>query len=132
MYHHDLRVATENVRRLGLVINMGPVGYSYPMRRRWFTTHFLRPGVDAARPDEIIPVPLSLWNEVDDTFLVADQAILAELAPWVGLAPEELCEAVQRRTDCLRELSQDSAADPTRMYDAIQRLRKREQKRRHS
>ncbi|MGB8347242.1 MAG: hypothetical protein WCD86_20315 [Ktedonobacteraceae bacterium] len=132
MYHHDLRLPIESVRRLGLVINMGPVGYSYPMRRRWFTTHFLRPDADAERPDEIIPVPLSLWNEVDDTFLVADLATLAELAPWVGLSPEELCDAVQRRTDCLRALCQDGAADPTRMYDAIQQLRKREQKRKRS
>lgn len=132
MYHHDLRVATENVRRLGLVINMGPVGYSYPMRRRWFTIHFLRPEADAARPDEIVPVPLSLWNEVDDTFLTADQATLAELAPWVGLSDTELCDAVQRRADCLRTLSQDGSVDPTRMYNAIQQLRKREQRRKHS
>ncbi len=43
MYHRDLRLTTEDVRRLGLVINMGLVGRVYPARRRWFTTHFFEP-----------------------------------------------------------------------------------------
>lgn len=126
MYHRDLRVPAESVRRLGLVINMGPIAYTYPMRRRWFTMHFLQPTADPARPDEIIPLPLSLWNKFDDTFLVADQAMLDELAPWIGLTPAELNDALDRRTQCLEELANQEAS-PSRMFDAIQELREREQ-----
>lgn len=129
MYHHDLRVPAENTRRLGLVINMGPIGYTYPMRRRWFTIHFLQPTADPDRPDEIIPIPLSLWNRVDDTFLFAGQAALDQLASWVGLTPDALTDALQRRTQCLEELSEDQGTTPAKMFDAIEALRKREQKR---
>ena len=47
MYQHDLRLPTEDVRRLGLVVNIGVVGHVYPLRRRWLTTHFLQAHADA-------------------------------------------------------------------------------------
>src|SRR2546429_620548 len=52
MYHHDLHLRAEDVRRLGLVVNIGLVGHSYPMRRRWLTTHFLQPDADLKHPDD--------------------------------------------------------------------------------
>lgn len=128
MYQHDLRLSVEDVRRLGLVVNIGLVGRVYPLRRRWLTTHFLHPQADPKCPDAVIPIPLSLWNEYDDTFEYADQPILDDLANWIGLAPAEFTTAFQQRIDCLEELSQGQGADIQQMYDAIQDLRERTKK----
>lgn len=125
MYQHDLRLGVEDVRRLELVVNIGLVGRVYPMRRRWLTMHFLQPHADPKCPDAVIPLPLSLWNEFDDTFEYADQSILDELANWAGMIPAEFAAALQQRTDCLEELSQGQGADMHQMYRAINALRKR-------
>lgn len=128
MYQHDLRLSVEDVRRLGLVVNIGLVGRVYPMRRRWLTTHFLQPEADPKCPDAAIPLPLSLWNEFDDTFEYADQSILDELASWAGITPTEFTAVLQQRIDCLDELSQGQGADMHQMYRAINALRKRSKK----
>ena len=128
MYQHDLRVSTEDVRRLGLVVNIGLVGRVYPLRRRWLTTHFLQPHADPKRLDTVVPLPLSLWNEFDDTFEHADQSILDELANWAGITPAEFATSLQRRTDSLENLSREQGADMQRMYRAIEAVRKRSKK----
>jgi len=128
MYNHDLRVSTEDVRRLGIVVNIGLVGRVYPLRRRWLSTHFLQAQADPNCPDAVIPLPLSLWNEFDDTFEHADSSILDELANWVGMTPSDFATAVQQRTDCLEELSMRSGMDTRQMYDAIEKLRRRNRK----
>jgi hypothetical protein len=128
MYQHDLRLNLEDMRRLGLVVNIGLVGRVYPLRRRWLTTHFLQPQANPNCPDAVIPLPLSLWNDFDDTFELADQPILDELANWAGITSAEFSEALQQRIDCLEELSQEQGADMQRMYKAIDKLRKRSKK----
>src|SRR5438270_5291459 len=128
MYEHDLRLRPEDVRRLGLVVNIGLVGRAYPLRRRWLTTHFLQPYANAKQRDRVIAVPLSLWNEFDDTFEHADSPILDDLAQWVGLSSQAFTAGLKLRTACLQELSQDRSVDTYQMYDAIQALREREQK----
>lgn len=125
MYHHDLRLSAEDVRRLELIVNIGLVGQVYPPRRRWLTTHFLRPQVDPNHPEDIVPLPLSLWNEVDDTFEHADQAILDELAEWAGMTCIDFATALKQRSDCLQKLSQGRGVDVGEMYDGIDKLRKR-------
>src|SRR5690242_10080618 len=75
MYRYDLRLKPEEVRRLGLVINIGLVEHTSPVQRRWFSTHFFRPSSDAVPSDLITPVPLSLWNSSDDTFQHADKGL---------------------------------------------------------
>ncbi len=128
MYQHDLRVSVENVRRLGLVVNIGLAGRVYPLRRRWLTTHFLQPRADPNCPDAVIPLPLSLWNEFDDTFEHTDQSILDELANWAAITPAEFSVALQQRIDCLEELAQGQGVDIHQMYDSINALRKRSKK----
>src|SRR6266581_6531432 len=128
MYQHDLRVSAGDVRHLGLVVNIGLVGRVYPSRRRWLTTHFLRPQADPNCPDAVIPLPLSLWNDFDDTFEHADQSILNELANWAGISPAEFAVAFQLRIECLEKLSQGQGADMREMYNAIDKLRKRTKK----
>jgi hypothetical protein len=126
MYQHDLRVPVENIRRLGLVINIGLVGRVYPLRRRWFTTHFLNPRVDPACPQQVVPVPLSIWNRVEDTFEHADQAVLDDLASWIGLTPAEFASALQLRIDCLTEFSDGQGVSPQEMYEVIELAREKE------
>jgi hypothetical protein len=125
MYQHDLRVSVDDVRRLGLVVNIGLVGRVYPLRRRWLTTHFLQHHANPNCPEAVIPLPLSLWNDFDDTFELADQPILHELANWAGIIPAEFSAALQQRIDCLEDLSQGQGADMHQMYNAIDTLRKR-------
>jgi hypothetical protein len=128
MYLHDLRVNVEDIRRLGIVVNIGLVGHVYPLRRRWLTTHFLKPHADPKCPDIVIPLPLSLWNVVDDTFEHAKQPILDELANWAGISPAEFTVALQQRINSLEKLSQGQAAGMREMYNAIDKLRKRSRK----
>lgn len=123
MYQRDLRLNVEDIRRLGLVINIGLVGRTYPLRRRWLTVHFLQDHPDPACPDKIVPLPLSLWNNFDDTFEYADQPILDELAAWANLSPAEFSAALQQRVTCLEEVSQGHGVDMQEMYEAIDRLR---------
>ena len=128
MYQRDLRLSPEDIRRLGLVINIGVVGYVYPLRRRWLTSHFIQVHPDKkARPDSIVPLPLSLWNDVDDTFEHADQPILDELATWAGMTPAAFDAALKRRVTCLEEQAADGA-NMREMYDAIAEVRKCEQR----
>lgn len=125
MYHRNLRLTPEEVRRLELVINIGLVGRAYPLRRRWLTTHFLRPKGDPKHPEKIVALPLSLWNEYDDSFEHADQSILDELADWAGMTCTDFNTALKERIDCLKELSEGRGVDTGQMYDAIDELRKR-------
>jgi hypothetical protein len=128
MYQHDLRVNVEDVRRLGLVINIGLVGRVYPLRRRWLTMHFLQQQANPNCPDAVIPLPISLWNDFEDSFEQADQSIHDELANWAGITPAEFTATLQQRTDCLEELSRGQGADMQQMYKAIYNLRKRSKK----
>ena len=124
MYQNDLRVPVQDIRRLGVVLNIGVVGRTYPLRRRWLTTHFLQPYPDPKCPDVVIPIPLSLWNKFDDSFEHADATILDDLAGWSGMTSSEFSKALQQRIDCLEELSRGQGIDTHEMYDAIEELRK--------
>ncbi|GCE25458.1 hypothetical protein KDA_09420 [Dictyobacter alpinus] len=126
MYQHDLRLAPEHIRRLGLIINIGLAGRSYPARRRWFSTHFIQPHVDPERPDSIVPVPLSLWNSFDDTFEHADESLLNDLAGWIGMDTQEFHQALARRIACMQEVSQGSGVDMQGMFDAITEMHEKE------
>ncbi|MBV8694295.1 MAG: hypothetical protein JO125_17030 [Chloroflexi bacterium] len=125
MYRHDLRLKAEDVRLLGLIINIGLVGDIYPPRRRWLTTHFIRPQADPEDPYTIVTLPLSLWNQFDDTFLHADSTILDELATLVGMTTQQFHTALKQRADCLQELSQGRGVGPQEMREAISDLRSR-------
>jgi hypothetical protein len=123
MYQHDLRLNANDIRRLGVIVNIGLLGNAYPARRRWFSTHFIQPEADPARPDVVLPIPLSLWNSFDDSFEHADQSILDDLARWLGLSTQDFMAAFTRRVNCLREISQRSGLDIHDMFDAINELR---------
>jgi hypothetical protein len=121
MYQTDLRLKPEDIRRLGLVINIGLVRRS---RRRWFSTYFFQPQPDPAHPDAVVPIPLSLWNEYDDSFVHADAAIFQNLATWVGMTSQEFICAHEKRLVCLEELAQNGA-DTGTMFNAISAFRQK-------
>lgn len=123
MYQRDLRVPVEDIRRLGLVVNIGLPERVYPLRRRWFTTHFLNPRVDPTCPEAVVPVLLSTWNEVEDTFEHADQATLDGLAHWLGQDPAAFAPALQVRIDCLRACADDGGIGLQKMYELIEEAR---------
>lgn len=123
MYQKDLRLPAAHMRRLGLVINIGLVGGGYRVRRRWISTHFLAPEADPAHPEQINPVQLSAWSAASDTFEHADAATLSSVAAWIGLSATEFQEGLQKRIQCLQELTQRTDVDLEEMYTAIQQLR---------
>ncbi|GAC1567566.1 MAG: hypothetical protein NVS3B14_13990 [Ktedonobacteraceae bacterium] len=125
LYQHDLRLCIEDLRRLGLVVNIGLMGQGKSQYRRWLTTCFLRPQCDPLRPEALTPLLLSRWNETDDTFQHAEQSMLDELADLVGLTPRSFMAALAQRTDCLRELASGQGADLNQAHAAISEMRKR-------
>lgn len=126
MYHHGLRLSSETVRRLGFVVHVGIVGSELAPRRRWLTTHLLRPTVNPEHPVAIIPVPLSVWNEHTDTFEHADQSILDEVAEWIHLTPQAFAANLGLYADCLQTLAQQPKVSMSQMYDAITALRQQQ------
>jgi hypothetical protein len=127
MYQKDLRLKPEEIRHLGLIINIGLIGRSYPARRRWLTTHFVNPESTPKNPNSVVPVPLSRWDVASDTFEHARQPVLDNLARWLGMSYADFNTAFQQRIDCLQELAQGGGVDTGDMYDAIQELRQRSQ-----
>nr|BBH90978.1 hypothetical protein KTC_57290 [Thermosporothrix sp. COM3] len=123
MYHRTLRLTPEDVRRLGLVINIGLVGRGYPPRRRWLTMHFLQPITDVSDPEAIVPVSLSSWNTVDDTFIHAEPAVLERVAEWIGVPAKQFQTMLERRTAWLEELAQDLNVGPQDMFEAVEEFR---------
>jgi hypothetical protein len=124
MYQNDLRLKPEDVRRLGIVVNIGLVRHINTARRRWFSAHFLQPQSDPAHPDAIVPLPLALWNENDDTFEHAGPTVMRALATWVGMTSQEFIRAYDKRIACLRELVLNGA-DMGSMSNAIHTFRRK-------
>ena len=125
MYQRDLRLTPDAVRRLGLVVNIGLAGHVYPLRRRWYTTHFFQPQADPACPEKVLPIPLSCWNEIEDTFVHAEQSALDDLASWIGLTAAEFASALQTREDCLTEISRNQGVGMQEMYEAVEKTRQK-------
>jgi predicted amidophosphoribosyltransferase len=109
-----------------LVVNIGLTSQIYPPRRRWLTTHFFEPQADPACPDTIVPVLLSCWNRVEDTFEHADQSVLDKLAGWIGLTPADLASAMQRRIASLEEASRNHGVTLEEMYEVVAQTRAQE------
>lgn len=126
LYHRELCLSSEAVRHLGLIVNIGLVEGDAAPRRRWLTVHFLQPKSDPSCPHTLVPFPLSVWNEQDDTFEHAYQSHLGVLAEWARLTPEGFVADLRQRADCLQELVSRPNTDMDQMYEAISTLRKYE------
>jgi len=131
MFHHELRLSSDSVRRLGLVVHTGIVDHDSALQRRWFSsprrrwlsTYFIRPTADPQRPDAITPIPISLWNELDDTFEHTDKSGLDEIAEWAGFTSQDFATYLKECANCLRELALRNDISMDQMYEAIIGLR---------
>jgi hypothetical protein len=128
LYRHDLHLREEDLRRLGLVVNIGLRRQGKALFRRWLTTSYLRPRPDPRHPEAPIALALSQWNEDNDTFEHAARLVLDELAGEMGLSQREFAAALGRRADCLRALARGEGADMQQVQDAIDDMRQRDRR----
>jgi hypothetical protein len=105
MLRRDLRLGAEDVRRLGVIVNIGLVGEIWPQRRRFLTTHFILPDGGDGEPWGVRLLQLSAWREESDDFAHADDGVMGELAAALGMGLEEMEAAIQRRMERLAPLA---------------------------
>lgn len=140
MLHGDLRIKPDDVGRLGVVVNIGLVGRLWPPRRRFLSVNCLLPAADdttataaksqpttsrapASTLDGRVQVlELATWNAADDTLIPASPQDLARLAKELGMTPDELNAAVERRMSCLDGLTSSQGAGLRATRQAIEEL----------
>lgn len=140
MLGHDLRLPAEDIRRLGIVVNIGLVGHIWPPRRRFLTVNFVRPSAPvtdavAAKDDGdeddapaasavarnlgVSLLPLSCWDKTTDGFMSATPEVLAELAEILGMPEADLLDTLDRRTRLIQRLAAGKGVGVRAMRDAV-------------
>ncbi|MGZ3585149.1 MAG: ATPase, T2SS/T4P/T4SS family [Ktedonobacterales bacterium] len=137
MLAHDLRLPAEDIRRLGIIVNIGLVGHIWPPRRRFLSVNFVRPfapqTASAAQDDDDDPrvasaisrnfgvslLPLSCWDETADGFMGATPEVLAELAEILGMPEADLLDTLDRRTALIERLAAGRGAGVRAMREAV-------------
>ena len=122
MLRQDLRLPPEDVRRLGVIVNIGLVGAMWPPRRRFLTVHYVRPTGGDDEPHGVSLMRLATWEPGDDSFTHATPDVMAELASALELAPDELEAAIQRRIERLAPLIAGRGAGLRAMREAVDAL----------
>lgn len=129
MLRRDLQLTPDDVSRLGVVVNIGLVGRTWPPRRRFLSVNFLCPAKQPdAPPDGSVEVqgvrmlPLATWDSSTDTFLPATDEALKTLAGCLGLSADEMTAALDRRRACLETLAKDRGAGIRTMREAVDAL----------
>lgn len=122
MLRDDLRLTPEDVRRLGVIVNIGLVGVAWPARRRFLTTHYVRPTGGDDEPYGVSLMRLSTWEHGADAFTPADAETQAELAAMLGMTPEEMEAAIQRREARLAALAVGRGASLRATREAVDTL----------
>lgn len=122
MLRQDLRLTAEDVRGLGVIVNIGLVGVRWPLRRRFLTIHFVRPAGGGDEPHGVSLMRLATWDERSDTFTPATQEVMAELAGLLEMTEEDLEAALQRRMERLTALSSGQGAGLRAMRQAVDEL----------
>jgi hypothetical protein len=137
MLAHDLRLPVEDIRRLGIIVNIGLVGHIWPPRRRFLSVNFVRPSAPqpaAAAPDDddahsitsaisrtfgVSLLPLSCWDETADGFMGATPEVLAELAEILDMPEADLRDTLDRRTALIERLAAGRGAGLRAMREAV-------------
>jgi hypothetical protein len=122
MLRDDLRLTAEDVRRLGVIINIGLVGAHWPPQRRFLTVNYVRPTGGDDQQYGVSLAPLATWDESRDTFTPATPEVMAELAALLEMAPEELEAALQRRIERLDALAAGRGVGIQAMRQAVDAL----------
>ena len=122
MLRGDLRLTAEDVRGLGVIVNIGLVGNLWPPRRRFLTVNYVRPEGGDDEPHGVSLEPLATWDDATDSFIPATPETLAELSATLGMAPDELEAALQRREARLAALAAGRGAGIQVMREAVDAL----------
>src|SRR5215469_5631623 len=99
MLRDDLKVPASDIRRLGLIINIGLVGKVWPPRRRFLTVNFVRavPSDTAPHDSTIELIPLTSWDPQTDSFHPPSEAALTEIAGVLCMPPDDLRQELELR-----------------------------------
>jgi hypothetical protein len=130
----DLRLTTADVRRLGVIVNIGLVGRVWPPKRRFLSVYFADPDENAdtagapsshgaARPNLLC---LASWDPTTDTQICATDETLARLAGALGMERAAFDEALARREAVLIEQSQGKGSSPRVFRAAVEALQAEE------
>src|SRR5262249_38778787 len=125
MLARDLRLPSEVIGRLGVVVNIGLVGRIWPQRRRFLTVNLILPGDHAACDGAVSThfgtslLPLSTGDAATDGFVHAAPQALEVLASLLGLPTKDLVATLDRRTTHVAELSVGRGVGPRAMRDAV-------------
>jgi hypothetical protein len=127
----DLRLTTEDVRRLGIIVNIGLVGRLWPPKRRFLTVYFADPdqntqpadsapsGHGAARPNLLC---LASWDPATDAQVCATDETLTRLASALGMERTAFDAALARREAVLAEQAQGKGSSPRVFRAAVEAL----------
>jgi hypothetical protein len=136
MLGDDLRLPAEDIRHLGVIVNIGLVGHVWPPRRRFLTVNFVRPSAQptatagahtaVGRASDVSMLPLATWDETADSFIPATPETLEEVACAVGVEGPEFLAALERRVACIEALAQGRGAGVRAMREAVDELVARE------
>jgi hypothetical protein len=132
----DLRLTTEDVRRLGVIVNIGLVGRLWPPKRRFLSVYFADPDQDAdqlaaapsarggvARPNVLC---LASWDPTTDAQVCATDETLTRLASALGMERTAFDTALARREAVLSEQSQGKGTSPRVFRAAVEALQAEE------
>lgn len=122
MLRQDLRLTAEDVRGLGVIVNIGLVGVRWPPRRRFFTINFVRPEGGDDESHGVSLLRLATWDERTDSFTHAAPEEMVELAGLLQMTPDELEAAIQRRVERLTALANGQGAGLRAMRQAVDEL----------
>ena len=132
----DLRLTTADVRRLGVILNIGLVGRVWPPKRRFLSVYFADPDQDAdqsttapssrggaARPNLLC---LASWDPTTDTQVCATDETLTRLAGALGMERVAFDTALARREAVLTEQAQGKGSSPRVFRAAVEALQAEE------
>jgi hypothetical protein len=122
MLRGDLRLTAEDVRRLGVIINIGLVGANWPPQRRFLSVNYVRPDGGADQPYGVSLANLSSWDQRRGEFTPAAPDVVAELATLLEMTPEDMEAALQRRIERLESLSAGRGATVQVMRQSVDEL----------
>lgn len=105
MLTHDLGVPAADIRRLGVIVNIGLVGDDWPPQRRFLSAHFILPDGGEDERWGVKLLRLAEWQEADNSFIHADATTLAELAAALGMDGADLETSLARRMAALEPLA---------------------------
>ncbi|HEX9037123.1 MAG TPA: hypothetical protein VF808_09065 [Ktedonobacterales bacterium] len=118
----DMRLDAADLRRLGVIVNIGLVGDVWPQRRRFLTTHFIAPEGGDDEPWGVRLLQLAAWCEDRDDFTHAESAALAQVAAAIGMEPEDMTAALRARQERLAPIVQGRGASIRATRQVVDRL----------